>query len=375
MKIMFVLQHLVGGGAERVAVVLAGALVEKGHEVIFASDKERTDEPFVYSIDTRVRMAKYFGDDVSACQIYKYLPKRMRLYLNLRKIVSNESPDVIIAFMNLAFLKVFVASIGTNSIIIASEHNAFERPLCAPMTRRDYFFKFFVTKLFDMVTVLTEADRQIIGNRLKNVYVIPNPLAFNPITLQKLPNNRKKQIVAAGRINVWHYKGFDLLIQAWGKIAKYCTGWTLNIAGKGDEVSLNFLKSVAKDCHVEDSVIFSDFHTDLETLFRESEIFVLSSRYEGFGMVLIEAMSQGCACIACDYKGRQREIIRNDKEGLCIDPENIDQLAEAMLRMVTNKAYRDSIRINSILRSQDFKASIIADRWLEMFEEIQERKK
>lgn len=375
MKIMLVLQSLVGGGAERVAVVLAEALVRKGHEVLLVSDKTRSDEPFVYAIDARVRMIRYFGEKVCTHRMYKYFPKRMRHYLNLRRIVRNECPDVMVAFMNTTFLKVFVASIGTKTGIVASEHNAFERPPCAPMTRRDYFFKFFVNKLFDAVTVLTEADKSVIANRLKRVYVMPNPLAFQPIPLHELSGNRKKQIVAAGRMDAWHYKGFDLLIRAWGKIAKHCDGWTLNIAGQGDEASLNFLKGMTKECHVEDSVVFSGFHADLERLFRESEIFVLSSRYEGFGMVLLEAMSQGCACIACDYKGRQREIIRSDEEGLCIEPENIDRLAEAISRMVGDEAYRNSIRANSILRAQDYKAAAIADRWLDMFEEIRQRKK
>ena len=110
-------------------------------------------------------------------------------------------------------------------------------------------------------------------------------------------------------------------------------------------------------------------------MFRESEIFVLSSRYEGFGNVLLEAMSQGCACIACDYKGRQREIIRNETEGLCIEPEDVEQLAKAILRMITDEVYRNSVRINGISCSKDHDVSIIADRWLNMFEEIRQRKK
>ena len=375
MKIMLVLQSLVGGGAERVAVVLAGALAGKGHEVLLVSDKTRLDEPFVYDVDARVRMIRYFGDKVCTHRMYKYFPKRMRHYLNLRRIVLNERPDVMVAFMNVTFLKTLLASIGTKTGIVASEHNAFERPPCAPMTRRDYFFKFFVNKLFDTVTVLTEADKSVIGNRLKHVYVMPNPLAFQPIPLHELSKKRKKQIVAAGRMDAWHCKGFDLLIRAWGRIAKHCNGWTLNIAGQGDEMSFDHLKGIVQECHVESSVVFSGFHKDVNTLFRESEIFVLSSRYEGFGNVLLEAMSQGCACIACDYKGRQREIIRNETEGLCIEPEDVEQLAKAILRMITDEVYRNSVRINGISCSKDHDVSIIADRWLNMFEEIRQRKK
>lgn len=288
-----------------------------------------------------------------------------------QKVIRNEQPDFVLAIMHPTFLNSFAASIGTKSIVIATEHNAFERPNGVSMGGRNIFFKFFATRLFKAVTILTEADRRVIYNRLRNIHVMPNPLAFKPISLQELSIKRKKQIVAAGRMDVWHYKGFDILIQAWGNIAESHKRWTLNIAGEGSEASLNFLKGVVKDCHVEDSVIFSGFHTDLDMLFHESEIFVLSSRYEGFGMVLIEAMSQGCACIACDYKGRQREIIRSEEEGLCIELENIDQLAEAMSHMIKDETYKNSIRYHGLLRSKAYDASVIAKRWEELFREIQ----
>lgn len=383
MKIMLVLQDLVGGGAERVAVVLANEFRNKGHKVIFASDKKWDDAPFVYPISDSVKMVKYFdstlyettGDtSFKSHRVYKIIKKLLQYaksYLILRKVIRNEQPDFVLAFMHPTFLNSFAASIGTKSIVIATEHNAFERPSGVSMGGRNIFFKFFATRLFKAVTILTEADRRVIGNRLRNIHVMPNPLAFKPISLQALSLKRKKQIVAAGRMDVWHYKGFDILIQAWGNIAESHKGWTLNIAGEGSEASLNFLKGVVKDCHVEDSVIFSGFHTDLDMLFHESEIFVLSSRYEGFGMVLIEAMSQGCACIACDYKGRQREIIRSEKEGLCIEPENIDQLAEAMSHMIKDETYRNSIRYHGLLRSKAYDASVIAERWEELFREIQ----
>ena len=365
------------------AVVLANEFRNKGHKVIFASDKKWDDAPFVYPISDSVKMVKYFdstlyettGDtSFKSHRVYKIIKKLLQYaksYLILRKVIRNEQPDFVLAFMHPTFLNSFAASIGTKSIVIATEHNAFERPSGVSMGGRNIFFKFFATRLFKAVTILTEADRRVIGNRLRNIHVMPNPLAFKPISLQALSLKRKKQIVAAGRMDVWHYKGFDILIQAWGNIAESHKGWTLNIAGEGSEASLNFLKGVVKDCHVEDSVIFSGFHTDLDMLFHESEIFVLSSRYEGFGMVLIEAMSQGCACIACDYKGRQREIIRSEKEGLCIEPENIDQLAEAMSHMIKDETYRNSIRYHGLLRSKAYDASVIAERWEELFREIQ----
>lgn len=387
---MLVLSGLRGGGAERVAVVLAGGFAEKGHEVLFASDKKRSDEPFVYPVDQRVEMAKCFVSSSSGILgrgafffkshfriIYKIIKTIYRYtisYWKLRKVIRKKRPDVVLAFMHPTFLNTFVAAIGTGSIVIATEHNAFERPGSAPMRPRDFFFKFMASRIFKVVTVLTEADKVVIGTRLKNIRVMPNPLAFNPVNRQELAVGRRKEIVTAGRLDVWHYKGFDILIRAWAKIAKDCEGWRLNIAGQGGENALNFLQGIVKECHVEDSVLFSGFHADLDLLFRQSEIFVLSSRYEGFGLVLIEAMSQGCACIACDYKGRQREIIRNESEGLCVPPDDIDRLAEAMSLMIADEVYRNSVRIHGVARSKAYDVSAVTDHWLNLFNELTKKK-
>lgn len=384
MKIMLVVSMLQGGGAERVAVTLANEFVFKGHHVIFATDKTRSDEPFVYPLEYSVKVVKCFCYAPTSNIFLLWLKRYMNLiykifraihrytkqYIRLRQTIVKEQPDVILGILHAGSFPALIASIGTNSIAISSERNAFERPLTAPMSRTDRFFKFTVNKLYKAVTVLTEADKNYIGNRLKNVYVMPNPLSFDAIDNRKLAEKRKKQIVAAGRIYAWHVKGFDNLIRAWGKIADDCEGWVLNIAGKGSESSLNYLKQLAKECRVEDTVVFSGFHSDMKSFYQESEIFVLSSRYEGFGMVLLEAMSQGCACIACDYGGRQREIIRSDKEGCCIDPDNVEQLSDAIHRMVMDDAYRQSVRYHGVLRSQAYSTSNITDLWLNLFEKI-----
>ena len=72
----------------------------------------------------------------------------------------------------------------------------------------------------------------------------------------------------------------------------------------------------------------------------EARFLVFTSDYEGFGMVLIEAMSQGCACIACDYKGRQKEIIEDERQGLLCPPDDVDALASSLDRMITDVSYR-----------------------------------
>jgi len=385
MKIMIVLAYLYGGGAERVATVLANSFVQLGHEVVFATNKRRSDEPLVYPVDERVKLCKCYErcleprrnrvlrsliDKCSAIRkAYYFLSYRLDPYITLRRVIAREKPAVVVGFMHTASFQALIASLGIDTVVISSEHNSFERPVDMPMSRKSYFFKFFVNRCFRAVTVLTAADKRIAQRKLRNVYVMPNPLSLRALDAVGA-ELRPRRIVAAGRLDVWYYKGFDLLIAAWGRIAHKCKGWSLEIAGQGSDDSVACLRSLIKQNHVEGSVVLSGFHKDMSAVFRRAEIFVLSSRCEAFGMVLIEAMSQGCACVACDYNGRQREIVRSDSEGIVIEPGSVEALSGAMLHLIGNDAYRAEVRERGLLRSSAYEASGIARRWLDLFEEL-----
>jgi glycosyltransferase involved in cell wall biosynthesis len=158
-------------------------------------------------------------------------------------------------------------------------------------------------------------------------------------------------------------------------------GWRLQIAGTGSEESLQYLKKLCKENGVEDSVDFLGFVSNMESLYKKASVFVLSSRYEGFGLVLIEAMSQGCACVACDYKGRQREIVypkgqgskfnfqgSNNKfeaceNGILCEPDNVEALAAGIQKMITDDEYRENVRANAIERSKYYSIENTMERW------------
>ena len=248
--------------------------------------------------------------------------------------------------------------------------------------------------MYSCVTVLTDADKKIIGKRLRNVTVMENPLALEPI--ETLPP-RKMVILASGRVDNWHYKGFDVLIRAFGKFVQGLKskvqdeGWKLVIAGvwRSPETR-TYLDGIAKECGVLDKIEYTGFVEDMQKLYAESSIFVLSSRYEGFGLVLIEAMSQGCACIACDYKGRQREIMipegqgskfnvqsSNNKveqceTGILCEPDDVEALAEAMKKMIMDDEYRESVRPKAIERSKYYSIDNTMDRWEELLASLKQ---
>lgn len=388
MIVFVVLSHIGGGGAERVGVLIAGGLAQRGHEVYLVTNLH---DEVKYSVDDEVNILNMVTSSGNK------LTKWGCAIKNLRRYVKHYQPDVIIGIMQLSSFISKLACIGTKTHVIMTEHDSFERPSSAPMSKMESFCKFYLNRIYECVTVITQADKDYIKGRLKHVQVMPNPLLLHPV--KEIPQ-KEKVIIAAGRLGAWHCKGFDVLIKAWSSLIKTerltstlspeggmnFKEWRLQIAGAGSEESLAYLKSLCKEEGVTDSVDFLGFVSDMESLYKKASVFVLSSRYEGFGLVLIEAMSQGCACIACDYKGRQREIFNAEssqvsppmakgidicENGILCLPDDVEALASAMEKMIRDDIYRESVRYEAIKRAKSYSVEYIAFRWNQLLNNIQ----
>lgn len=389
MRILITNRTLDSGGAERVAVVWANSFVKLGHDVTLATDKREEDAPYIYPVDENVHMVKCYGfhpgkpTGVKAWfyQYCNFIYRTARLFrrtfdthLALRKVIKSLKPDVIISLQEPNNVQTLFAALGTGIPVIGTEHNSFELPPPVKMPKKEWLCKFVASKWFPAVTVLTKADKRCISPSQHNVYVMPNPLAL-PIA-KRIPENKIKRIVAVGRLDAYYYKGFDVLIKSWGLIANKFPDWNLDIAGKAisDETAIDKLKKMISDNELDGRCSLSGFHSDMQEYYAKSEIFVLSSRFEGFGMVLIEAMSQGCACIACDYRGRQSEIITNESEGLCIPPDNVESLAKAIEKMIVDESYRKTTQANALKRVSFYDPIKTAHRWESLINKVLQQK-
>lgn len=368
MKVVIVQSRVCFGGAEHVGVMLANALAEK-HEVWLATN-------------TRLEMTYAVSDKVKVCNIFPDIPHGLKKWVGaisrLRELFEKEQPDVSIGILSTCSFVCKVAGMGLGIPVIATEHDAFERPASAPISKGNVFSKFWLNKLFDVVTVLTEADKKVVGNRLRRVEVMPNPLSLEPLSVNEMGEMtsnggqriiKRHVVLAAGRLDAWHCKGFDVLLEAWAKVSARCKeqmqagDWRLCIAGKDEADGLGCLKTLVEKYGLGDTVSFLGFRSDMEQLYQEASVFVLSSRYEGFGLVLIEAMSQGCACVTTDYKGRQMEILGSDDCGLVCPPEDVEALADALQRVMTDDGLRHRLQENAIVRSRYFLPTNIVKRW------------
>lgn len=421
MKIAIVQVALSHGGAERVGALIANGLSRKGNDVIILTD---LNEPITYKTDLNVAVYDFVGKRTN-----KYI-KWIKTIRNIRRVIKKEKPDAIIGIMGLCTLVTYIACLGMHIPIVMTEHYGFERPGNAPLSFKEKLFKFHINKLYSAVTVLTEADRKVIGKRLGKIFVMPNPLFLKPV--ETIPQ-KEKTVLAVGRIGAWYVKGFDVLLQAWSKIISneqleisnydYSqdgkpSHWWLKIAGAGKQESFEYLMNLLPDGewvfndNVNDNhlntkntgensfdtdkqnsqksgiwrsekyhIEFLGFQKDMESLYKKSGIFVLSSRYEGFGLVLIEAMSQGCAPIACDYKGRQREIlsplqgdslkvngysdhgIEVTENGILCEPDHVEALADAIQKMMIDENYRKTVQQNALERSKFYELDHIISMW------------
>ncbi len=387
MKLFLVCNSLGGGGAERVHVNLANGFAKRGHEVYLIAD---THQKATYPVDEKVNV-------LSLCpKSDNKLMKWGRAITWLRKNIKQYHPDVIIGNMHLCSIISRLSTIGIKIPVVMTIHHALESVEYKGFSKTEKLLDHYTPMLYKATTVLTNADKDVMINKYhqhNNIFVMPNPLTFSPVQVTKdgrMINEqgdslqKEKIILAAGRLNDWNCKGWDLLIKAWALINGQLTmdngqiddrssilaGWRLQIAGTGSEEDLRFLKQLCKENDVEDSVEFLGYRTDMKELFQKASIFCLSSRSEGLPMVLIEAMSQGCVPVACDNLGRTKEIITTDDEGVLFKTADVNDLAEKLSDIISDECRMKMIQRSAISRSNLFLTSHIVLKWENMLDVV-----
>lgn len=354
-KIHFLVSSLHGGGAERVLALLAN---------------EFDTNNYLISIITFNKGNAYqLNPDIKKIQLHHGNIKnhKVRSWNNLRKFYKNRNnrPNVLISFLTHNSAIAITISKLYNIKIIVSEHNNHlykESPPWLTDFTRNYLYRFA-----DKVTVLTKYDLAFFKKKGADVMVMPNPCTFQPI--EENSNKRQKNILAIGNLDRYDHKGFDNLIQLIAPILKEFPQWKLQILGSGDK-GLTFLKKIAKNEGVEDCIEFLGFQDNIQHFMKTSEIFILSSRYEGLPMVLLEAMSQGMACISYDCITGPSEIIQNNVNGLLIEDQNQDVMRKELKKLIKNDSLRVSLQQEAPNRLADFEISTIIKKWENLFKEI-----
>lgn len=214
-------------------------------------------------------------------------------------------------------------------------------------------------KRLDRFVVLTEYDRQS-WQEIPRVEVIPNPLPFYP-DINHI--RRQKRIITVGRY--FDEKGYDLLLRAWSLIEKSCDDWVLDIYGDGNK---SYYEKMANSLCVDRSRCrLNDCISDVQREYLSSSLFVCTSRFEGFGMGIIEAMACGLPVVAFDCLWGPRSIITNGEDGLLVENGNIEELGGTILSLIKNPKELDIMSINARRNVCRFNMEGIAGKWKKLF--------
>ena len=218
----------------------------------------------------------------------------------------------------------------------------------------------YIVKQYAAFVVLTNEDKSYWGN-LPNIYVIPN--GYKKIDAVDVQQERKKQIVAVGRLV--EQKGYDRLIAAWNLIALQLPDWKLQIYGEGE--LYDELLEMVERYKLLDSVEINAPVRDIHLVYQSSAVLVMPSRYEGFGMVLIEAMNYGLPVIAYSFPCGPKDIISDGIDGLLVPDGDIHLLAEKILFLAQNSTLRRQMGKSALVKAQSFSFDEIMRKWEKLF--------
>ena len=211
------------------------------------------------------------------------------------------------------------------------------------------------------VVTLTKQDIPFWQPYASRIEVIPNMLTITP----KEVRYESKRVISAGRYMT--EKGFDRLLKVWSLINKQFNDWHLYIFGNGDRSAY---KRIAEHLQLNSTVHLMPATNDIAEEFSRSSIYVMSSRYEGFGLVLAEAMSCGLACVAFDCPYGPREIIRDGEDGFLVEDGNIDDLAQKLERLMSDKELRKAMGAKAAKNITRYKPETIMAQWIKLFQSI-----
>jgi glycosyltransferase involved in cell wall biosynthesis len=247
-------------------------------------------------------------------------------------------------------------------VTVAQEHMNFHahRPGVAAEMRRHY-------RRLDALAVLTEDDERDYGSALHGsatrVVQIPNTI---PPMDGGTATGDAKVIIAAGRLNA--QKGFDLLVPAFARVAKTHPDWQLRIYGRGPERPA--LQQLIVEHELYNNAFLMGPTRRLGTAMAGASVFALSSRFEGFGMVIVEAMSKGLPVVSFDCPRGPGEIIEDGVDGVLVSDGDVDAFAAALLELVEDADRRRRMGTAALETARAYDIDLVAPRWEELLEQL-----
>jgi glycosyltransferase involved in cell wall biosynthesis len=353
------------GGTERACSDVSNLLLGSASNIVILSQFSGLNSGYPVS------------DEVCLAQLFEKRPEgtlgalstMLKLFLNVRK----NRPDIIVLVESISFLYVLpLFFLIKRPVLINWEHFNAQTTLGR---RSRKLARWLASHLADRIVVLSDADNEIwrrqyptSERKLVRIFNL-NPYGANlnlPIR-DPIKKGRPNRVLAAGRLT--EQKGFDLLLDAWATIPDDMrTGWELRIVGEGEDRPL--LQEKIEKLGLGSEVQLEGHSDNMADEFSESDLFVLSSRFEGFGLVVVEALSFGLPVISFNCVAGPGEILTHNFNGKLVPPENVDSLAEALAELMVNESLRHQMSKNTPVGLERFSQSEVRHQWLSLIDSV-----
>ena len=362
------------GGVERVLTLKANYFAEHfGYDVTIILTEGKGKSPF-YPLSDRIKVVNLnIGfEQLWNCsflkKIFVYLKKQRQYKKALTAELMKLCPDITVSLLRREINFLIGIKDGSKKIGELHVNRLNYRNFEANDTNfiKQLFAKLWMSNLVKQLkrlyrfVVLTEEDK-LAWPELKNVSVIPDPLSFVPTAQSTLG---VKRVIAVGRYV--YQKGFDLLLQAWAKIERQCPDWMLVVYGDGDRAPY---EQMMRNLGIDTSrCLLNGPTTDIQREYVNSSLFVFTSRFEGFGMVLVEAMACGLPVVSFACPCGPKDIVRDGEDGFLVENGNIDELVQQLMKLMVDHRLRTAFARHAQQNAQRFNIEQTALRWKSVFE-------
>lgn len=360
------------GGMERVLANKANYFAALGYDVSIVTTDQKGRSSY-FQLDNRIKQYDLdinYHDNESKNLLVKLLtyPQKQKLHkIKLEELLRKLKADIVISMFDNDSSFVYKLNDGSKKIL-EIHFSRFKRiqygrkGILGIIDKYRSINDLKLARKYDRFVVLTEEDKSYWGN-LSNIEVIPNANSFIPSDRASLMN---KRVIAVGRYD--YQKGFDGLIKIWKTIYDHNPDWRLDIFGNGplkDE-----LQDMIKDLNLLDIVQLHPPVKNIEKEYLESSILVMTSRYEGLPMALLEAQACGLPMVAYACKCGPKDIIKDGINGYLIPEGECQLMSDKLLTLMNNIELRKKMGTMSEQLSHNFSEEHVMKLWTNLFERL-----